>query len=178
MTFRIHACLLALSCVLPGLFSAPAIAQTTVKVSGYELYIGSNCVINGQAGTCKATFAGWTGESKKGHWVPFPGSERGAWTIQINYTGQPMFDGSVTIVSGNWNFIFTSGLLLRGTVTGGTVTWPPDKDTSIGCGNGVAVGEADLTVNGGGTATVSGCLHDLPKGAIIPPKIWGAFNFQ
>ncbi|MGA8152993.1 MAG: hypothetical protein WB952_18725 [Terriglobales bacterium] len=177
MTFRFNAHNLFLSSALLLLCAAGAVAQTTVPVSGYEIFLGTNCVIGGEPATCKATFTGWTGTTKKGHWSPFPGTGQGIWSIQVNYTGQPMFNGSVTIVGGKWNFIFTKGVLLHGAVNSGTVTWPLDKNTSIGCGDGVAVGVASISVAGGGNATVTGCLHDLPKGSVIPPKIWGTFNF-
>ena len=88
-----------------------------------------------------------------------------------------MFNGSVAIVGGTWKFLFVNGIRLHGAVNDGTVTWPPDQNTSIGCGNGVAVGTANISVVGGGVATVTGCLHDLPKGKVIPPTIWGTFNF-
>jgi len=33
--------------------------------------------------------------------------------VRINYTGQPMFDGSVTIVGGSWQFHFKNGTSLH-----------------------------------------------------------------
>jgi hypothetical protein len=94
----------------------------------------------------------------------------------VNYTGQPKFGGSVTLVGGTWSFLFFNGTFLHGKVVSGTVKWPLEGTSSV-CGVDVAVAEAHLSVAGGSTTTVTGCLHDLPKGSVIPPKIWGTFNF-
>jgi hypothetical protein len=168
---------LVLRSALLALLCGAAAAQVQVPVSGYEIYLGHNCRVAGVSGTCGATFTGWTGVTADGGWVGFPGSGQGVWSIQINYTGKPAFGGSVNIVGGRWSFLFFNGLDLHGKVVSGTVTWPADANTSIGCGNGVAVGQASLTVAGGRPATVTGCLHDLPAGKVIPPTIWGVFNF-
>jgi hypothetical protein len=168
----------ALNIATAILFVGSALAQSsvTVPVSGYELFLGYNCVIRGVPATCGTTFSGWTGETSGG-WLQFPGTGEGAWSVRINYTGQPMFGGSVMIVGGSWQFHFKNGTSLHGTVdSGGTVIWP-DASSSMGCGNGVAVVNANLSVFGGGPANLSGCLHDLPKGTVIPPKVWGTFNF-
>ena len=169
----------ALSIAFAILFVDSAVAQSTVTdpVSGYELFLGYNCVVGGVPATCGTTFSGWTGETSSRGWLQFPGTGEGAWSVRINYTGQPMFDGSVTIVGGSWRFQFKNGTSLRGTVENGIVTWPLDASSDIGCGDGVAVVNANLSVSGGTPATLSGCLHDLPKGAVIPPKVWGTFNF-
>jgi hypothetical protein len=169
----------ALTIAIAILFVGSALAQSTVPVpvSGYELFLGYNCVIGRAPATCGTTFSGWTGETSTGGWLKFPGTGQGAWSIRVNYTGQPMFDGSVTIVGGSWQFHFKNGASLRGTVENGIVTWPSDADHSIGCGNGVAVVNATLSVSGRAPATLSGCLHDLPKGSVIPPKVWGTFDF-
>ncbi len=89
--------------ICAALFVMPlsrAVAQ--VPVSGYEIFIGHNCIIQGTPGTCGATFTGWTGGGTV--WVPFPGTGQGAWSIQINYTGRPMFNGSVTVKAANGVF--------------------------------------------------------------------------
>jgi hypothetical protein len=157
------------------LLVSSAVAQTHVPVSGYEVFLGSNCVFHGQPATCGATFTGWTGGGTS--WVGFPGSGLGVWSLQINYTGHPSLPGQVTVVGGNWSFLFVNGLELRGKVVSGTVTWPDEG--SAGCGGVVNAGwaQAILTVNGGANATVSGCLHDIPAGTVIPPTVWGFFNF-
>jgi len=110
-------------------------------------------------------------------WLKFPGTGQGTWLVLINYTGQPMFNGSVTIVGGSWLFIFKNGGILGGTVRSGGVTWPIDADTSNGCGIGVASINANLSRFNGKPVMLTGCLHDLPKGTVIPPKVWGTFLF-
>jgi hypothetical protein len=147
-------------------------------VSGYELFKGYNCHIGGEPAICGASFSGWTGESSQGGWLRFPGTKQGAWVIVIDYTGTPEFGGSVLLVGGNWFFIYShSGKVVDGTVTNGKVTWPPTENSSLGCGDGVATVFATLSESGGGIANLTGCLHDLPAGTIIPPRAWGSFAF-
>jgi len=166
------------------LFGTATATQIQVPVSGYEIYLGHNCVILGQAATCGATFTGWTGVTRDGNWLAFPGTRQGVWSVQINYLGQPAFGGTppqVTIVGGKWDFLFLNGLELQGKVLNGTVTWPESKDVPVdgsSCGNGVAVAQANLTLKGGISATVAGCLHDLPAFTVVPPQEWGAFTFN
>jgi hypothetical protein len=112
---------------------------------------------------------------RSGGWLAFPGTGQGVWSIQINYTGHPAFGGTapqVTIVGDKWSFLFLNGLELRGKVISGTVTWPADQNSPVAgsdCGNGVAVAQANMTLVGGTSATVAGCLHDIPAGTVIPP---------
>ena len=177
MPFLLNVRNLALASALLIVLVGTALASPQ-PVSGYEIFLGYNCVINGEAATCGATFSGWTGGTgqKSGGWVPFPGTEQGTWSIRANYTGQPAFGNSVHIVGGTWSFLFFNGTFLHGKVVSGRVTWPQEGTSSV-CGLDVAVAEAHLSVAGGSPATVTGCLHDLPKGSVIPPKIWGTFNF-
>lgn len=156
-----------------------ALAQLGVSVpaSGYELSIGRNCVVGGVPATCGATFTGWTGETNTGEWLQFPGTGQGTWLVLINYIGQPMFNGSVTIVGGSWLFSLQNCGILGGTVNTGTVTWPIDDNSSTGCGTGVASISANLSRLNGKPVTLTGCLHDLPKGTVIPPRVWGVFSF-
>ena len=177
MVFALKARTLMISCALLCVLLSAAAAQEQVPVSGYEIFLGHNCVIAGTAGTCGTTFVGWTGLTGDGGWLGFPGTAEGVWSIQINYIGQPMFGGSVAVVGGKWSFLFINGSELRGKVSSGSVIWPADATTDIGCGAGVAAVQASLTVAGRGPASVTGCLHDLPAGSVIPPKVWGTFNF-
>jgi hypothetical protein len=107
--------------------------------------------------------------------LKFPGTGQGTWLVLINYTGQPMFNGSVNIVGGSWVFILKDGGIFAGTVNSGTVTWPITADLDNGCGKGVASINADLRRLNGKPGALTGCLHDLPKGAVIPPTVWGLF---
>ncbi len=173
--WRIHIRSVVFCVALIMLVLSTAIAQVQLPVSGYEIFLGHDCNLSGTLGTCGTTFTGWTGGGTT--WVPFPGTGLGAWSIQINYIGKAMFGGSVNVVGGKWSLLLLNGTQLRGKVLSGSVTWPEDENTDIGCGMGVAVAEANLKVTGGGTGTINGCLHDLPAGSVIPPKVWGAFSF-
>jgi hypothetical protein len=177
MPFLLNVRNLALASALLMVLVGSALASPQ-PVSGYEIFLGYNCTIKGEAATCGATFSGWTGGTgqNSGGWVPFPGTEHGTWSIRVNYSGQPAFGNSVNIVGGTWSFLFFNGTFLHGKVVSGTVTWPQEGTSSV-CGLDVAVAEAHLSVAGGSPTTVTGCLHDLPKGSVIPPKIWGTFNF-
>jgi hypothetical protein len=170
LTFSIAAALLMVN-------AARAQPAVSVPASGYELSIGHDCVVSGVPATCGTTFTGWTGETSTGEWLKLPGTGQGTWLVLINYTGQPMFNGLVNVVGGSWLFILKNGGILGGTVTSGLVAWPIDANSSNGCGNGVAVINANLSVSHGKAATLTGCLHDLPKGSVIPPKVWGTFLF-
>ena len=170
---------LTLSIATAFLLVNAALAQLGVSVpaSGYELSIGRDCVVGGVPATCGATFTGWTGETSTGDWLKFPGTGLGTWLVLINYTGQPAFNGSVNIVGGSWLFILKNGGILGGTVNNGSVTWPMNAATPSSCGDGIAVINANLSRLNGKPVTLTGCLHDLPKGAVIPPKVWGTFLF-
>lgn len=156
-----------------------ASAQNLTPVSGYEIFLGRNCKIAGQAGTCGTTFSGWTGiQQPDGGFLPFPGTGQGVWSLQINYFGQPAFNSSVTVVGGNWRFQFLDGTRKHGTVLSGSVTWPADANSTVsGCKTGEALAQANISVAGGSPTAVVGCLHDLPAGTVIPPTVWGAFLF-
>ncbi len=170
---------LTLSIATALLLVNPSFAQpapVVVPASGYELSIGRDCVVSGVPATCGATFTGWTGETNTGDWLKFPGTGQGTWLVLINYTGQPMFNGSVNIVGGSWLF-FLNGGVIGGRVNSGLVTWPMAANLDNGCGTGVASITANLSRFNGKPATLTGCLHDLPKGTVIPPKVWGAFSF-
>lgn len=157
---------------------AAAAAQSLTPVSGYEIYLGHNCIIGEAAATCGTTFTGWTGIKSGGGFLPFPGTRKGTWSLRINYIGQPAFGGSVTVVGGRWSFLFFNGTIKHGTVPNGSVTWPANATSTISvCKAGEALAEANITVAGGSPTIVAGCLHDLPAGSVIPPTVWGAFGF-
>ena len=164
---------IAAACLM---FCGVAAAQNLTPVSGYEIYLGRNCLIGGAAATCGTTFTGWTGIKPNGGFLPFPGTGKGFWSLQINYLGQPAFGGSVNVVGGNWSLFFLNGTSKHGTVLNGTVTWPADAGSTYGgCLPGEALAQANITVAGGLPTIVAGCLHDLPAGSVIPPTVWGAF---
>jgi hypothetical protein len=88
----------------------------------------------------------------------------------VSYTGNAAFGGTVYLVSGSFDVLYTNGKTISGTVTGGTVMWPKAGE-SIGCGIDVAAVHADVTFRPGpkGAGYFQGCLHDLPAGTVIPP---------
>ena len=107
-------------------------------------------------------------------WKPFPGNGQGMWTATIDYKGRPKFGGQVTLLDGNFDLMFTDGKAVLGRVTGGTITWPAAGQSTI-CGREVAVVSMNVRYRVGATGRglFQGCLHDLPFGSVLPPKIWG-----
>lgn len=160
---------------------APAVraqAPADINLSAYEFLLGSACTVNGQAGKCGVSFGGWTGGTGPNAtgWTPFPGTRQGLWEATINYAGSPGFSGSVTVQSGSFDLFLKGETPLSGDVTGGTVTWPASASTDIGCGMGVAVVQVTVSTESEGSLVFNGCLHDLPAGSVIPPKIWGTLE--
>ncbi len=167
----------------------PALAHRSplkeINISGYEIFLGVDCQVDSQPAKCNDTFAGWTGG--KGPvpdgWVPYSRRERGvnegSWAVSLNYTGTPGFGSSVTIIGGTWWLKFKDGHVFSGTVTGGSVQWPGENQ-NIGCGTNVAKVSATITVitPASASGTFTGCLHDLPAGTVIPPKVWGTVTFN
>jgi hypothetical protein len=172
-----HFAIGAAATLIFGLTTASA-APLPVNISGYEFLLGTNCTINGQPGTCNVQFGGWTGGTGQvaDGWTPFPGTDQGLWKATVNYTGKAEFGGQVDLVSGRFDLLFTNGTTVFGKVTGGTVTWPAAGESTV-CGTDVAVVSVNVTFTSRGAAAGSGsfrgCLHDLPAGSVIPPKIWG-----
>lgn len=147
---------------------------SSINLSGYEFLLGTPCATGG-ATTCGVEFAGWTGGNgaKPNGWTHLPGSREGLWQATINYDGSPAFGGSVTVTAGTFSLLLTKGGRISGTVEyGGTVTWPAENK-NIGCGKNVATVNLNLDTGEGGPTNFQGCLHDLPAGTVIPPKIWG-----
>ena len=147
-----------------------------VRVSGYEYFIGTSCTLDGVAATCDVQFAGWTGSGGPvaDGWRPFPGNGQGTWTASIDYKGRSKFGGQVEILGGSFDLFFTDGDVLKGRVTGGTITWPVRGQSTI-CGMDVAVVSMNVRYRVGaeGTGLFRGCLHDLPPFSVVPPEIWG-----
>jgi hypothetical protein len=152
-------------------FAAVVKAQPGIELSGYELLLGSSCVIDGQAGKCGVEFVGWTGGggATENGWKPFPGDRRGLWDAEIDYIGSPNFASAVTLAGGSFDLLLKNGQKVSGAITGGSVTWPREGFDDEGCGTNVA----RVTVYQNANLLFSGCLHDLPAGAVIPPTIWG-----
>jgi hypothetical protein len=159
--------------------AASEAAPLPVNVSGYELFLGSPCTIGTQSGTCDVAFSGWTGgggQTATG-WRRFPGTGQGLWKGIVNYTGRPQFGGHVDVVSGSFDLVFTDGIVVSGNVTGGQVEWPPEGQPTA-CGTDVATVTINIQFTRGVVAggSFNGCLHDLPAGTVIPPRIWGTLE--
>lgn len=168
--------LLALLIIVLANTALPGLAhQPPVYVSGLETSFGSDCTIAGQSATCGVKFAGWIGGDGQvpDGWEPPPGDFQGLWRTRIRYSGEVDFGNTVLILGGRYTIFFFDGHSLSGRVTGGTVEWPLDESTDIGCGAGVAVVNASL-LSHGHLATFAGCLHDIPVGSTIP-MVWGVF---
>jgi hypothetical protein len=149
-----------------------------LNLSGVEFFAGHPCMVDGQAATCGVHSVGWGGGS--GHdangWVPFPGDGNAVWEASVAYQGDVAFGKTVELVKGSrLELLLKGNKLLSEIVTEGTVTWPPSATSDFGCGEGVAKAIAFFTTKHGAPASFVGCLHDLPAGSVIPPKIWGTF---
>jgi hypothetical protein len=159
----------------------PALAalESAVNVSGYEFLLGTDCTIDGQPATCGVHFGGWTGGGGQlaNGWTPFPGDGHGLWKATVDYTGKAAFGAEVDVARGLFDLLFTDGKTVRGRVRGGKVTWPA-AGQGIGCGTDVAKVTLRVRYRVGATGIGSfcGCLHDLPAGSVIPPKIWGTLE--
>lgn len=146
------------------------------RVSGYEYFIGTPCTIDGQPATCDVKFGGWTGSGGQvaNGWRAYPGNGQGTWTASVDYKGKPKFGGQVQLLGGDFDLMFTDGNAVLGRVISGTITWPAAGQSTI-CGTEVAVVSMTVRYRVGATGRglFRGCLHDLPFGSVLPPKIWG-----
>jgi hypothetical protein len=147
-----------------------------VRVSGYEYFIGTSCTIDGQPATCDVQFGGWTGSGGQvpNGWRRFPGNGQGLWIATADYKGKAKFGGQVVLLGGSFHLLFTDGKAVLGKETSGTIRWPARGQSTI-CGTDVAEISMNVRyrVGASGLGLFRGCLHDLPAGSIIPPKIWG-----
>lgn len=157
----------------------PAAAGLNIplNVSSYEVSLGSGCTLYGVAATCSVQFAGWTGGAGAtiNGWRSPPGNGFGWWTANINYLGKAAFGASVKLAGGTFDVTLINGFSAHGVVTEGSVVWPANRYTDIGCGAGAAY--IALTVNytrgDFGSGYFRGCLRDLPAGSAVPPRMWG-----
>jgi hypothetical protein len=144
--------------LLPISVAASAVAT---GISGYEIFPGFTCA---PGVTCGATFVGWTNSGVTTTWNS--ARNGGTWAVSINYFRPTSTTASV--IGGNWRLSLPDGSHYSGAVTTGLVNWAAPG----GCGGDVhaATATVGLTVNGGGTGSVMGCLNDRTT---FPPKIWG-----
>jgi hypothetical protein len=149
-----------------------------LNLSGVELLAGHPCPIGGENGTCGVHSVGWSGGS--GHvpngWVALPGDGRALWEAAIGFQGDVAFGKTINLLKGGrLELLLKKNKLLSEMVTEGTVVWPPSVMRDLGCGEGVAKVTAFFKTKQDAPASFVGCLHDLPAGSVIPPKIWGTF---
>jgi hypothetical protein len=188
----------AMAALAVAALTVPALAQTSTGFSGYELFAGVSRKIKPRNITCKymgnaitsftahrstkgATFFGWTNTSASPPaWVPPFSSTGGLVDGSVNYVGTPGFgngqqDNYVCLTGGIWSWV-QSDQAYHGKVINGYVEWPSDATTSVdSCPSGVAALAAYVSVNGGSTGQISGCLNDQ---LAFPPHIWGTVSLQ
>jgi hypothetical protein len=162
-----------------SIVAASAALQSPINISGYEYLLGTSCTIDGQPATCGVRIGGWTGGRGQvaNGWTPFPGDDQGLWKASVNYIGKTAFGHQINVVAGSFDLLFTSGRTVSGRVTGGTVTLPVAGQSTV-CGTDVAVVSVHVRYRVGATGRglIRGCLHDLPAGSVLPPKIWGTLE--
>jgi hypothetical protein len=108
--------------------------------------------------------------------VAFPGDGKAVWEANVAYEGDAAFGKTVELVKGSrLELLEQNNKLLSEIVTEGTVTWPASTNDDLGCGRGVAKVHALFRTKQDAPASFVGCLHDLPAGSVVPPKIWGTF---
>jgi hypothetical protein len=150
---------------------------TRLNLSGIEFFPGLPCGTGNEHLKCGAHFVGWSGGS--GHapngWAPFPGDGKALWQANVNFQGEVAFGSTVNLMKGRVELLLRREEILSEIVTNGTVVWPPSATSDLGCGEGVAKVVAFFNTKQGAPASFVGCLHDLPAGSVIPPKIWGTF---
>lgn len=162
---------LVLACLL-GLFAGgPALAQTRTGLSGHELFPGNKEgeVTKGLVffGTDNAVCNCWT-EVENG----------GQWTAVVDRSGDAGLGSEVTVLGGRWLWQAGNDTVRFGKLLGGSVRWPPDRVSDLGCGPGVATFAITLSVKGQATTgTFTGCLDDTHMPFVFPPKIWGTLSF-
>jgi Beta-propeller repeat len=148
-----------------------------LNLSGIEFFPGLPCGTSNEHLKCGVHFVGWGGGN--GHapngWVPFPGDEKALWQANVNFQGEVAFGSTVNLLKGRLELLLRREEILSEIVTNGTVVWPPSATSDLGCGEGVAKVIAFFKTKHGRPASFVGCLHDLPAGSVIPPKIWGTF---
>lgn len=174
MTSKILALGLLLAVVATFSATSFVLAETVVNVSGYEVYLGRNCKINGENGTCGTTFVGWTkgGGLVPDGWQNSRGAQ-GAWAVNINYLGRAGLGNSVSVTGGSLRLVHERSTV-SGSISNGGVTWPTNGG-DLGCGQNVAIVNVSGTIRSTQNSFFfNGCLDDTQ---LRVPRIWGAFAY-
>lgn len=168
----------ALLALLLGLLPTAASAWEDIYLAGRELSPGLE---RGDT-TYGVLFAGWTLD--QAGWAPITESNGGAWTTSIQRVGDAAFGSTVTITGGRWSVSLPAGPTLWGRVLTGTVEWPYDAEEDLGCGAGVALVDANVSLGfpwgrpWKQAGVIEACLDDQewlePLDVLrLPPRIWG-----
>lgn len=127
-------------------------------------------------------FAGWTLD--EAGWAPITESNGRAWTASIQRVGNPPFGSTVSIARGAWSVSLPGSPKLCGRVLASTIEWPYDAQEDLGCGAGVALVDAEVSLRfprgrpWQQAGVIEGCLDAQewlePSDALrLPPRIWG-----
>jgi hypothetical protein len=169
---------LAIAFVLTGCGAARTRGETTMGLSGLELFSGKT----GASVTAPGTLFAGKDNKVCNCWTT--SDSGGAWTASVSYAGQPGIGSSgVSVTGGKWFWQQANDVIHFGKVKGGRVRWPASLDADpFGCGKGVASVTLSLTgLSEEGTFT--GCLDDThldPRAEpfVFPPKMWGTLTLQ
>ena len=162
----------------------PAVSASDVRyyIGGLELFPGLRIGYTKRG----VLFAGWT--LKREGWAPVAESNSGRWMVTVGREGKASFGTLVTITGGTWSMQPPGGPALWGRVLGGVVRWPETDEINDGCGCGVALLDADISLGfpwglpWRKVGVIKGCLDDqrwLMRSEIFrfPPRIWGTMRF-
>jgi len=177
--------------VMTAFLALPAVsgAETEVQIGGRELSPGVSVgdVVYGVLG------AGWCVDPESVDeygWAPITESNGGQWVATVRRVGEAAFGSTATIVGGYYSLQLPDGKTLAGRFRdGGLVEWPPDEEQSLGCGPGVAVVDAELTLSlpwglpWRTAGRFEGCLDDQEwleesDALRLPPRIFGTMIFK
>jgi hypothetical protein len=136
--------------------------------SGYEIFLG----IPVDDITEGATFACWTHVASD-QWLSPADSNGGLCGARIDYQGTAGIGNSVNIIGGTWLWQQPHGKIHSGRVLDGQVVWPDILGRDIGCGPGIGVITANISLRGNpaDAGDIVGCLDDTH--GLIPPRVWG-----
>lgn len=139
-------------------------------LSGRELFPGDKDAATTKgvlfSGTDNAACNCWTATDAGGNWI-----------FSVDRVGHAGLGSAVSLVGGRWFWQQTNDLVHFGRVLGGSVQWPPDLASDLGCGAGVAKVVVNLSVVGQATGgTLTGCLDDTHIPHVFPPKVWGTLT--
>ena len=157
-------------------------AETNIFLSGRELSPG----VTTNDTVFAVLFAGWTVDEDG--WTPISESTGGHWMASLRRIGDAGFDSTVWIIGGFYTIQLPSGESVSGRFLKGDVTWPYDANEDLGCGDGIAVIDADVSLSfpwgrpWRPAGYITGCLDDQewlePSQELrLPPRIWATMTF-